>query len=186
MAAESKRLQKEGKRQLEEENEKLRKMMKEDKVNLIKQSQFRYCSLDNSSTKLKVRWKEAPTFSNSKYDGDSLRTIFCKYGDVGEIIVFANKKKPGSLSGLIEMKTIQSAKMAVNIETGFQENPFRSVKLLELDGSTNGNEQQNKNTQQTFQNYDQHRNDSSFNDYEMLAMRQLSQEEEQKRLFFKF
>ena len=72
----------------------------------------------------------------------------------------------------------------IHIETGFQENPFRSVKLLELDGSTNGNEQQNKNTQQTFQNYDQHRNVSSFNDYEMLVMRQLlSQEEEQKRLF---
>ena len=143
--------------------------------------------MDNSSTKLKVHWKEASTFSNSKYDEDSLRTIFCKYGDVGEIIVLANKKKPGSLSGLIEMKSIQSAKMAVNIETGFQENPFRSVKLLELDGSTNGNEQQNKNTQQTFQNYDQPRNVSRCNDYEMLVMRQLlSQEEEQKRLFLKY
>ena len=132
LAAEIERLQKEGKRQLEEENEKIRKKMEEIKLeNLIKQTQS--LSMDNnSSIKLKVRWKELSKFSNNSiYNEDSLGMIFCKYGDVGEIIVLPNKKKPGSFSGLIEMKSIQSAKMAVNIETGFQENPFRSVKLLE-------------------------------------------------------
>ena len=130
LAAEIERLQKEGKRQLEEENEKLIKMMEEESNNPTQQYQPNY--MDNSSTKLKVLWKQVSK-SNSKYDEDTLRTIFCKYGDVGEIIVLPNKKKPDSFSGLIEMKGLQSAKMAVNIETGFQDNPFKSVKLLDTD-----------------------------------------------------
>jgi len=186
LAAEIERLQKEGKRQLEEENEKLIKMMEEEMNNSTsQQNQSSNYKVDNSSTKLKVRWKSSSK-SNSKYDEDTLRTIFCKYGDVGEIIVLPNKKKPDSFSGLIEMKGLQSAKMAVNIETGFQDNPFKSVKLLDTDGNVEPQQTPNQNIQQpSYQAYDQNPSKntaSSFDDYETLVMRQLRQEEERKRL----
>ena len=184
LAAEIERLQKEGKRQMEEENEKLIKMMEEE-INNSTSQQNPSNYMDNSSTKLKVRWKQSSK-SNSKYDEDTLRTIFCKYGDVGDIIVLPNKKKPDSFSGLIEMKSFQSAKMAVNIETGFQDNPFKSVKLLDTDGNVEIPSNQNIQQQQPYQPaYDQNPSKntaSSFEDYETLVMRQLRQEEERKKL----
>ena len=176
LAAEIERLQKEGKRQLEEEQERLKEMVRTEPTYTNYSSNYQ---VKQTPAKLKVRWKDVS--NGTKYDKDNLRTIFCKYGDIGEIIVLESKKKSGSHSGLIEMKTLEAAKMAVSIERGFLDNPLK-VKLL---GDKDDNEPDQavppSNSFQPSVNQFQN-NVSNFNDYETLVMRQLRQEEERKRL----
>ena len=163
LAAEIERLQKEGRRQLEEEQERLREMVRtEPSTNYGASYQVK-----QTPAKLKVRWKDVS--NGTKYDKDNLRTIFCKYGDIGEIIVLESKKKSGSHSGLIEMKTLEAAKMAVSIERGFLDNPLK-VKLL---GGTDDHEPDQSLPSNSFQpSVNQFQNNvSNFNDYETLVMR---------------
>ncbi len=175
LAREIERLQKEGRRQLEEEQERLRQLIEDEKKQKVQQSQH-FQSEATASTKLKVRWKESAD-SSLNYDSDSLKRIFCKYGDVGEVIVMASKKKSGSHSGLVEM--LSGAQMAVNIEKGFPGNPLK-VKLLGGDESA----QEAAAPQASTFNNDTNLNQTSqsFDDYESLVMRKMRQEEERKRL----
>ena len=164
LKAEIERLQKEGQRQLEEEQERLKQMLREEMI--VKQAKKA-----ESPTKLKVRWK------GSHYDEQRLRQLFCKYGQVGDVVILENKKEKGKYSALIEMKSGSAAKMAANIEIGDQEHPFKKVELLgdkseEVPVSAQAAPAQPQMKPQQM----------NFNDFETLVMRQLRQEEERKRL----
>ena len=98
-------MQKEGKRQLEEEQEKLREMMKEEQKSQNTTSNF---PSKITPTKLKVRWK----YETPKYDENSLKNIFCKYGDVGDVVPPIKSKKKG-YSSLIEMQSYQAASLGM-------------------------------------------------------------------------
>ena len=168
LKTEIERLQKEGQRQLEEEQERLRQMLNEEKVSMMSKAA-------ESSKKLKVRWK------GSHYDEDRLRQLFCKYGDVGDVVVLENKKEKGKFSALIEMMNGSAAKMAVNIERGDQDHPFKKIELLE---DKSGVETQSNPTfsAPNPSSYQPPQPQTTFNDFESLVMRQLRQAEERKRL----
>ena len=111
---------------------------------------------------MKVRWDKK---SACQYSSDQLERIFSKYGQVTAVV--SNEKKGGS--ALVEFDSLAAAKMAVNIETGFQENKLRIKGLWE--------EETQQQTQESSMS-------SSVNntDFESLVMRKLRQEEERKRL----
>ena len=87
---------------------------------------------------MKLRWKVGSEQPN-EYDVEALKRIFCKYGDVGEVIIIEKKKGKGKFSALVEMKSGQAAEMAVNIEKGFNENPFQKIELIEDEESSKSN-----------------------------------------------
>ena len=92
---------------------------------------FLFFQIVDHPKKVKLRWKSKS--SSNEYDVDTLKRIFCKYGDVGEVIVMPNKKDKDKYSALVEMKSGQAASLAVNIERGLNENPFRKIELIEED-----------------------------------------------------
>ena len=163
LKTEIERLQKEGQRQLEEEQERLRQMLNEEKVSMRSKAA-------EGSKKLKVRWK------GSHYDEDRLRQLFCKYGDVGDVVVLENKKEKGKFSALIEMMSGSAAKMAVNIERGDQDHPFKKIELLEDKSEVQSNPTSAPSS------FPPPQPQTNFNDFESLVMRQLRQAEERKRL----
>ena len=168
LKAEIERLQKEGQRQLEEEQERLRQMLNEEKVSMMTKAA-------EGSKKLKVRWKLSK--EGKGYDEQRLKQLFCKYGDVGDVVILENKKEKGKFSALIEMMSGSAAKMAVNIERGDQENPFKKVELLE-DKSADSK----PSVINPIPTVNQPMPQTNFNDFESLVMRQLRQAEERKRL----
>jgi len=170
LKAEIERLQKEGKKQMEEEQERLRQSINEEKT----QAQFQVV---DHPKKVKLRWKLKG--SSNEYDVDTLKRIFCKYGDVGEVIVMENKKDKGKFSALVEMKSGQAASLAVGIERGFNENPFRKIELIEEDRSKT---QQTFNTASAASAPSEDTSKMNFNDFETLVMRRLRQEEERKKI----
>ena len=91
--------------------------------------------------KVKLRWKVGPEQPN-EYNVEALKRIFCKYGDVGEVIIIEKKKGKGKFSALVEMKSGQAAEMAVNIEKGFNENPFQKIELIDEAESSKSNSQE--------------------------------------------
>ena len=88
---------------------------------------------------MKLRWKVESEQSN-EYNVEALKRIFCKYGDVGEVIIIEKKKGKGKFSALVEMKSGQAAEMAVNIEKGFNENPFKKIELIDEESKSNSQE----------------------------------------------
>jgi DnaJ family protein C protein 17 len=106
LAREIARLRAEGSRQLEEEQELLRKQLAEEILGRGRQAEER------EQARVKVRWDRKSTAW--PYDRDSLERIFSKYGDVAAIVV--NTKKGGS--ALVEFTSLNDARMAANIETG--------------------------------------------------------------------
>lgn len=126
--------------------------------------------------KLKLKWKKKADAAQ-QYDVETLKRIFCKYGDVGEVIVMENKKEKGKYSALIEMKSGQAARLAANIEKGFPDNPLKKVQVL--DEKVQKAEIPSAAVPQPPPVSSQKVN---FGDYETLVMRQLRQEEERKRL----
>jgi len=179
LKAEIERLQKEGKKQMEEEQERLRQTINQENT----QAQFQ---IVDHPKKVKLRWKSKS--SSNEYDVDTLKRIFCKYGDVGEVIVMPNKKDKDKYSALVEMKSGQAASLAVNIERGLNENPFRKIELIEEDSSSKQQTFNSSSQPQTFNTTSTSSvapsEDSSkmnFNDFETLVMRRLRQEEERKK-----
>ena len=112
-----------------------------------------------------MRWDKKAA---CQYSSDQLERIFSKYGQVTAVV--SNEKKGGS--ALVEFDSLAAAKMAVNIETGFQENKLRIKGLWE------------EETQHQTQESNSMSGASSVNntDFESLVMRKLRQEEERKRL----
>ena len=94
--------------------------------------------------KVKLRWKLGPEQPN-EYDVEALKRIFCKYGDVGEVIIIEKKKGKGKFSALVEMKSGQAAEMAVNIEKGFNENPFQKIELIDDEESKSNSQEPSYN-----------------------------------------
>jgi DnaJ family protein C protein 17 len=170
LAARIEQLRKEGQRQLEEEQERLRQMIHEERTFSSQPI------IVDGPAKLKVRWKESSSDA-SKYDSNTLKRIFSKYGDVGEVIVMASSKKSGSHSGLIEMKSGRAASLAENIERGFDENPLKVKLLVDESG-----EKQDKKMPHHNNMAQQINVPTNFNDYESLVMRQMRQEQERKRI----
>jgi len=162
LAKEIERLRKEGSRQLEEEQEAMRKQMQEEKLGRPVESR------DMGPARVKVKWDKKSHFQYSK---DSLEKIFLKYGDVSGIVL--NEKKGGS--ALVEFDDRSAARMAVNIETGFPENKL-SVKPLWEDITQ---AHVSINVEAPFSS------DGVNSDFESLVMRKLRQEEERKRLIQK-
>ena len=108
---------------MEEEQERIRQTIHQEKSYVGSQV------LDHPK-KVKLRWKLKGN-SNS-YDVETLKRVFGKYGDVGEVIIMENKKEKGKFSALVEMKSGQAASLAVNIERGFTENPFSKIELIDF------------------------------------------------------
>ena len=118
-AAEVERLRKEGSRQLEEEQEAMKKQMAEE---------ARAKASNNGTTgaaRVKVRWDRKVV--SWPYDKDNLISIFSKYGEVTAVVV--NAKKGGS--ALIEFANMAEAQMAAKIETGFPGNKLTVKPLWE-------------------------------------------------------
>jgi len=162
LAKEIERLRKEGSKQLEEEQELIRKQLRDEMLG--KNSEQR--SQDSESKgRIKVKWNKKGSFSYSK---DVLEKVFLKYGNVTGIVI--NEQKGGS--AIVELDTITAAKMALNIETGFPENPLKLKQLWEERNNVPvaglGHSSDNSNIVNT--------------DFESLVMRKLRQEEERKRL----
>ena len=63
---------------------------------------------------MKIKWSKE---KRTSYTEENIRSIFNKYGNIANVVV----KK---CSGLVEFETLAAAKIALNIETGFAENPL--------------------------------------------------------------
>ena len=69
---------------------------------------------------LKVRWSK----EKKSYTEEDLREVFFKYGDIANIVM--DRRKP---TALVEYCDIETARMAFNIEKGFEGNPL-TIKAL--------------------------------------------------------
>lgn len=169
LKAEIERLQKEGQKQLEEEQERLQQMMREEGSKPNPNSS----QVSQKPTKVKLRWKVKE--STQEYNKESLKRIFCKYGQIGDIIIMENKKEKSKCSALVEFDNFSSASMAVSIEKGYTENPFRKIELIEENVTKANNVAKNDINESSTKNV-------NFNDFETIVMRQMRQAEERKRL----
>ena len=176
LAAEIERLRKEGSRQLEEEQEAMKKLL-EDEAKERQRTAAQSQSADTTA-KIKLKWKEREG-ETVKYDKETLRRIFSKYCDVGDVLVIPKSK--GSMSGLVEMSSKSAAKMAVQIEIGFAENPLK-VKLVDEDPVPSQQRQQPHQSSFPSAGVSSSDNLRNDNDFESLVMRKMRQEEERKRL----
>jgi len=170
-AAEVERLRKEGSRQLEEEQEVMRKQMAEE---------ARAKASSNGTTgaaRVKVRWDRK--VMSWPYDKDNLTSIFSKYGEVTAVVV--NAKKGGS--ALIEFANMAEAQMAAKIETGFPGNKLTVKPLWEEEGmgvskmsnGTSASDVIDLTGPQGCQG-------ALSNDFESLVMRNMRQAEERRKL----
>jgi len=163
LAKEIDRLRKEGSRQLEEEQEAMKKQMAEERLGQTRVQE------DKVGGRVKVKWDKK---SACQYDRDSLERIFLKYGTVTAIVI--NEKKGGS--ALVEFESLAAAKMAVNIETGFLDNKLKVKPLWEEKVPVGGHDSFGLGGGAV---------GGVSDDFESLVMRKLRQEEERKRLIQK-
>jgi len=165
LAKEIERLRKEGSKQLEEEQEAMRKQMREEMLGNPK------VDTNEDVPRVKVKWDKK---SDCQYNRDLLERIFLKYGTVTAIVI--NHKKGGS--ALVEFDNMTSAKMAVNIETGMLENRLIVKPLWEENAQTSVNTDSTSSGRPGV-------SVGLNSDFESLVMRKLRQEEERKRLIKK-
>jgi len=152
------RLRKEGSRQLAEEQEAVKKQLVEERLGKSRQQE------DSQGGRVKVKWDKK---GSRQYEQSDLEKIFFKYGTVAGTVIGG---KGGS--ALVEFDSLMSARMAVNIETGYLENPLKVKPLWE------------ENFQHSAAPPVEPVSDSST-DFESLVMRKLRQEEERKKLIQK-
>ena len=176
--AEIERVMREGRRELEEEQERIRILIEKEKEDSKLNNQGTKIHVENPA-RIKVRWKATSDSSHLKdslYTRDSLFSIFSKYGDVNVVVVSesSNEKKG---SALIEMATNSSADMASKVERGFVQIPLK-CKLIESDpelasvGNADG-----PNIIHPTEPTSTLQSNSNFNDYETLVVRQMRQAE---------
>jgi len=173
LAAEIERLRKEGSRQLEEEQEAMKRQMAEE-------ARVKVADPANSgAARLKVRWDRKVV--SWPYDKDNLVSIFSKYGEVTAVVV--NSKKGGS--ALVEFANLTEAQMAAKIETGFPGNKL-SIKPLWEEESAAGNpgvaKASNGNSDVIDLTGPQGCQGALSNDFESLVMRNMRQAEERRQL----
>ncbi len=111
------RLQKEGSRLIEEEQESMRRIIEEERTRLNADRTF---AAANATGKIKLKWGDD---GKSSYNEDSLRQIFSKYGDVTHVVVMKRK-------ALVEFSGHSAAESAASYESGFSTCPFKEVKLM--------------------------------------------------------
>ena len=163
-AAEVERLRKEGSRQLEEEQEAMKKQMAEE----ARAKASGNGTTGGAAARVKVRWDRKVV--SWPYDKDSLTSIFSKYGEVTAVVV--NAKKGGS--ALVEFANMAEAQMAAKIETGFPGNKLTVKPLWEEEGNvgvsktSNGSDVIDLTGPQGFQG-------ALSNDFESLVMRNMRQ-----------
>jgi len=173
LAAEIERLRKEGSRQLEEEQEAMKRQMAEEARVKVADA------ATSGAARLKVRWDRKVV--SWPYDRDNLVSIFSKYGEVTAVVV--NSKKGGS--ALVEFANLTEAQMAEKIETGFPGNKL-SIKPLWEEESAAGNpgvaKASNGNSDVIDLTGPQGCQGSLSNDFESLVMRNMRQAEERRQL----
>ena len=90
LAAEIERVRKEGRKELEAEQERVRILLAKEKEQMkVNNGGFKH-SVGEEPTKIKVRWKAGVEWKESErtlYTAESLKTIFSKYGDVNVVVV---------------------------------------------------------------------------------------------------
>lgn len=183
LAAEIERVMKEGRRELEEEQERVRILIEQEKELSKQNCEGTKSHAAENHTRIKVRWKATCDLKEVKdnlYTRDSLYSIFSKYGDVNVVVVSesSNEKKG---SALIEMANKSSAEMASRVETGFAKVPLKCKLIEGVAESGGGNVNKSTNDQSAKPNTIQQAN-SNFQDYETLVLRKMRQAEERKRL----
>jgi len=173
LAAEIERLRKEGSRQLEEEQEAMKRQMAEEARVKVADA------ATSGAARLKVRWDRKVV--SWPYDKDNLVSIFSKYGEVTAVVV--NSKKGGS--ALVEFANLTEAQMAAKIETGFPGNKL-SIKPLWEEESAAGNpgvaKASNGNSDVIDLTGPQGCQGALSNDFESLVMRNMRQAEERRQL----
>jgi len=173
LAAEIERLRKEGSRQLEEEQEAMKRQMAEEARVKVADA------ASSGAARLKVRWDRKVV--SWPYDKDNLVSIFSKYGEVTAVVV--NSKKGGS--ALVEFSNLTEAQMAAKIETGFPGNKL-SIKPLWEEETATGNPGVAKASNGKSDVIDltgpQGCQGALSNDFESLVMRNMRQAEERRQL----
>ncbi|CAG0879851.1 unnamed protein product [Darwinula stevensoni] len=154
--AEIERLRKEGSQVLKAEQESLRR-------HLYDEDSSSSQGTEDVGARLKVIWKG----SQGKYDQETLKRIFNKYGDVSVVVI--SKKKKGS--ALIEMVDHRSAEMAQRLEKGYLDDPL----IVTLIGHKGCSEPVRDFSSTSF-------GLQTETDFESLVMRQLRQAEERRKL----
>ena len=166
LAAEIERLRKEGSRQLEEEQEAMKRQMAEEARVKVADA------ATSGAARLKVRWDRKVV--SWPYDKDNLVSIFSKYGEVTAVVV--NSKKGGS--ALVEFANLTEAQMAAKIETGFPGNKL-SIKPLWEEETATGNpgvaKSSNGNSDVIDLTGPQGCQGALSNDFESLVMRNMRQ-----------
>jgi len=181
LAAEIERVMKEGRRELEEEQERVRILIEREKEGAKLNSHGDKLHTEEHPARIKVRWKVSSDSSESKdnlYTRDSLYSIFSKYGDVNVVVVSeSSSHKKGS--ALIEMAKQASADMASRVERGFAQIPLKCKLIEGVTESSNANVEK-QNIGQSFEPAPTPQSHSNFQDYETLVLRKMRQAEKKK------
>ncbi|CAG9583246.1 unnamed protein product [Danaus chrysippus] len=115
LAEEIKRLQREGSRLLQEEQQRMKEEIHKSMKNLSEPV------WDSSLNRIKISWKaEKSDPDNGGYNETNLRTFLKKYGTITALIMSPAKKG----SALVEFGTKEASEMAVEFEKGLQDNPL--------------------------------------------------------------
>lgn len=115
LAAEIKRLQREGNRLLQEEQQKMKEEIKRTLNNLNTPI------WDSSLNRIKISWKaENNDSTNGGYNEENLNRFLKKYGSIVALIISSKKKG----SALVEYTSKESSEMALELEKGLPENPL--------------------------------------------------------------
>ncbi|XP_075976829.1 dnaJ homolog subfamily C member 17 [Anticarsia gemmatalis] len=115
LAAEIERLQKEGSRLLQEEQQRMKEEIKKT-MGLMSEPVW-----DSSLNRIKIKWKaDKSDPNNGGYDEATLRRCLKKYGDIIALIISPKKKG----SALVEFSTKEASEMALELEKGLPDNPL--------------------------------------------------------------
>lgn len=149
------RLQKEGSKLLEEEQELMRKQLREE--------QSKASAYDSTQHRIKIKWKsDKDDRENGGYNSENLQQFLKKYGDIAALVISSKKKG----SALVEFKSQEAGEMAVTYEKGLMSNPLQ---MEWIGDPPNKKGDPNLAT-------------SSHFDFEDLVLRKMRQAEERKRL----
>ncbi|XP_033216957.1 dnaJ homolog subfamily C member 17 [Belonocnema kinseyi] len=115
LKAEIDRLQREGSRQLKEEQELMRQKILEELVKGKSETD------DETLCRIKLKWKvEKTDTTNGGYNYDTLHKMMSKYGEIVALAVSGGKKG----RALVQFKNKEAAEMAVQVEIGLAHNPL--------------------------------------------------------------
>ncbi|CAE1142793.1 DNAJC17 [Acanthosepion pharaonis] len=190
LQAEIERLQKEGSRLLEQEQQLLKEQMRKEH-----QETSTAQSVPGALPRLKIKWKAAKgDKTNGGYSLEILEKIFSAYGEVTALVV--SSKKNGS--AIVEFPTTTIAQKVLLCEHGHEENPLTFSWIDAATGpkvtpppvpSKWDNDDEDDNflihktpTQFGQQTYMYQPMTAQERDYESLVLRKLRQAEERKRL----